>query len=314
MGNWASGCVVSVSSYCKVSVNSKANASLPVKGHPGISYRYIVYTVYWQIQGYLLLCLGAWLYDELDFRRIILPRVTCTHVTIILVLNTFDYLSTDETGNARAEAVRVVITTSSTWGGTICNSEGLADTYSYTYDTSLVYRYVLQSQTSQTEYGRLLHGFLDGDTTDRGQLWLRPCIKYQSTRTPGIMYVCNLFDKGGLNLKATHIMMMMMMMMEVDTMDLRISRRLWCYARSWTHGENEIWMTQNDRGMLSLCIVLCSFTFGCISNRMRRDIFDWTVLINHYFCLFLSPNAHPLSGVKASNQSRPFLSTASAVP
>lgn len=32
------------------------------------------------------------------------------------------------------------------------HSEGLADTYgySYTYDTSLVYRYALQSQTSQT--------------------------------------------------------------------------------------------------------------------------------------------------------------------
>lgn len=41
-------------------------------------------------------------------------RLTCTHVTIILVLNSSDYLSTVGTGNARAEAVRVAITTSST--------------------------------------------------------------------------------------------------------------------------------------------------------------------------------------------------------
>lgn len=94
---------------------------------------------------------------------------------------------------------------------------------------------------------------------------------------------------------------MMMTLMEVDKMDLRISWRLWCYARSWTHAGNEI-----------LCIIfLCTFTFGCISNRMRRGFFDWTVLIN--------PNAHPfevriVGGEKASNQSRSFLSTASAAP
>lgn len=89
-------------------------------------------------------------------------------------------------------------------------------------------------------------------------------------------------------------MIMMMTMMEVDKMDL------WCYARSWTHAGNEI-----------LCIIfLCTFTFGCINNRMRRGVFDWTVLIN-------APNAHPfevVGGVEASNQSCSFLSTASAAP
>lgn len=87
------------------------------------------------------------------------------------------------------------------------HSEGLADTYSYTYDTSLVYRYVLQSQTSQTHrypdsvITSTEYGPLSPRISSRRYDGPRPIVaeamdQESCTRTPGIMYVCTSFLKG----------------------------------------------------------------------------------------------------------------------